>query len=166
MHIDLADYAHIDYKQDIRSLPQFKNESVDLIYCSHALQYFDRFEAYAALNEWRRVLREGGTLRLAVSDFEAIVKIYMEKKMLEARGILGPLYGRMQLENGCVLYHKTVYDFASLRTLLEVVGFRNVRRYDWRKTIHKDYDDFSQAYIPHLDKDEGLLVSLNVEADK
>ena len=44
--------------------------------------------------------------------------------------------------------------------------FVNVRRYDWRQTIHKDYDDHSQAYYPHMDKENGLLMSLNVEADK
>jgi hypothetical protein len=46
------------------------------------------------------------------------------------------------------------------------VGFKNVHRYDWRQTIHKDYDDFSQAYIPHMDKEHGILISLNVEAEK
>jgi len=64
------------------------------------------------------------------------------------------------------IYHRTVYDFESLRSVLESVGFKNVRRYDWRQTIHKDYDDYSQAYIPHMDKENGLLISLNVEADK
>ena len=39
-------------------------------------------------------------------------------------------------------------------------------RYDWRQTLHKDHDDFSQAYVPHMDKEKGLLISLNVEADK
>jgi hypothetical protein len=53
-----------------------------------------------------------------------------------------------------------------LRETLEIAGFTNVRRYDWRQTVHKDHDDFSQAYIPHMDKENGLLISLNVEADK
>ena len=41
-----------------------------------------------------------------------------------------------------------------------------MRTYDWEKTIHKDYDDYSQAYIPHMQKDTGLMMSLNVEAIK
>jgi hypothetical protein len=28
----------------------------------------------------------------------------------------------------------------------------------------KDYDDFSQAYIPHMDNEKVLLISFNVEA--
>jgi len=170
IHIDLADYPHIDYRRDISDLSIFPNESVDLIYCCHALQYFDRDEAREkVLPEWYRVLKHGGILRLAVPDFEAIVKVYLKYKDLDHRGILGPLYGKMVVntpEGKRVIYHKTVYDFNSLKKLLELVGFQNVHRYDWRKTIHKDYDDFSQAYIPHMDKEHGILISLNVEAEK
>lgn len=64
------------------------------------------------------------------------------------------------------MYHKTTYTFSSLREMLESEGFGNVRRYDWRQTIHKDYDDHSQAYYPHMDKENGILISLNVEATK
>ena len=83
--------------------------------------------------------------------------------------ILGPLFGQMNINsNGedITLYHKTTYNFDSLSSLLEDNGFSNVVRYDWRNTIHKDYDDHSQAYYPHMDKDNGILLSLNVEAIK
>ena len=169
IHIDLADYDHIDYKQNINDLSMFQDNTVDLIYCSHTLEYFDRIEAVQVLKEWHRVLKKGGILRLAVPDFNAIVKVYRKYKDLEARGILGPLYGRMVVkteEGEKILFHKTAYDFKSLKKLLESVGFHTVRRYDWRKTIHKDYDDYSQSYIPHMDKEHGILISLNVEATK
>ncbi len=39
---------------------------------------------------------------------------------------------------------------------LEFSGFDMVKRYDWQKTIHKDYDDHSQAYYPHMDKENGI----------
>ena len=170
VQIDLADYPHIDYKRDISDLSIFDSESTDLIYCCHAFEYFDREDARKiVLPEWYRVLKRGGICRLAVPDFEAIVSLYLRNKNLEQRGILGPLYGRMVV-NGPgspkLIYHKTVYDFDSLRNLLESAGFKNVRRYDWRETTHRDYDDFSQAYIPHMDKEHGTLISLNVEAEK
>lgn len=65
-----------------------------------------------------------------------------------------------------MIYHKTVWNFTLLSEFLQSNGFSDVRRYDWRKTIHKDYDDHSQAYYPHLDKENGILISLNVEATK
>ncbi len=167
VHIDLADFPHIDHKHDIRTLPMFEESSADLAYASHVLEYFDRFEAKEVLSEWRRVLKPGGTIRLAVPDFEALTKVYQQYTNLDL--ILGPLYGRIVIETPqrkIVTYHKTVYDFVSLKSLLEETGFTNVHRYDWRQTIHKDHDDFSQAYIPHMNKEQGLLISLNIEATR
>ena len=45
-------------------------------------------------------------------------------------------------------------------------GFSEVRPWDWRTTEHGALDDYSQAYLPHLDKENGMLVSLNLEAVK
>lgn len=165
VHIDMVDFPHIDYRQDISDLKMFENNSIDLIYCSHALQYFDRKEGREVLKEWYRVLKRNGILRLAVPDFEAIVKVYLKYKNLDHRGILGPLYGKMNA-NSKYIYHKTVYDSNSLKKLLEDVGFRDIHRYDWRETIQKDYDDYSRSYIPHMNFEHGILISLNVEAIK
>ena len=167
VHVDLDTFPHIDYQSDVAHLPMFEDESVDLIYSSHTLEYFDRFEVQEVLKEWRRVLRRGGVLRLAVPDFEALVKVYQQYGDLSK--IVGPLYGRIIVktsEGEKAVYHKTVYDFRALKEVLALAGFRNVHRYDWRNTVHKDYDDFSQAYIPHMDKEHGLLISLNVEGER
>jgi predicted SAM-dependent methyltransferase len=117
--------------------------------------------------EWNRVLKSGGVLRLAVPDFDSLVKVYQKTGKIEK--ILGPLYGQMDIQTALgqeTLYHRTVYNFDSLSMLLNNNGFENVKRYDWQTTVHKDYDDHSQAYFPHMDKENGILVSLNVEAVK
>ena len=167
IHIDLDDFPHIDYRHAIDALPMFADGSVDLIYCCGALQYFDRAQALEALVEWRRVLKPGSLLRLSVPDFEALNAVYGESGEIDE--MLGPLYGRIEirsLDAVAVLYHRTAYDYKSLERLCLQAGFRSCQRYDWRQTIHKDYDDFSQAYKPHMDKQHGRLVSLNVEAVK
>lgn len=167
VNIDLCDMPHIDYKTSVDKLPMIESGSVDLIYSSHNFEYFDRVEAVEVLKEWNRVLKTGGLLRLAVPDFDSLIDVY--KLSGDINKILGPLYGRMVIDtkNGQkTLYHKTVYNFDSLKNILESSGFDMVKRYDWQKTIHKDYDDHSQAYYPHMDKENGILVSLNVEAIK
>jgi len=168
IHVDLCDLPHIDHCHSVEKLPMFEDDAAELIYASHVLEYFDREAAEAVLDEWRRVLAPGGILRLAVPDFPALAKVYEQTGELQR--LLGPLYGRMQVVCGAepprTIYHRTVYDFPSLRQLLEKAGFDNVHRYDWRETIHKDYDDHSQAYFPHMDKEHGLHLSLNVEATK
>ena len=79
--------------------------------------------------------------------------------------MLGPLYGKMEMD-GSFIYHKTTYDFYSLSVLLNSLGFEDIRLYDWRKTEHCQFDDHSQAYFPHMDKENGTLISLNVECNK
>ena len=71
-HIDGGDYPHLDSK-DILNLP-YKDDTVDLIYASHVLEYFDIVEVKEVLREWRRVLKPGGELRIAVPDFEMMNK--------------------------------------------------------------------------------------------
>lgn len=161
IHVDLADYPHIDYKQDISDLSMFEDNAVDVIYACHVLEHFKRYETERVLTEWCRVLKPKGILRVAVPDFEAIVKAYEKYEDMEL--IMGLLYGGQDYEYN---FHYVAFDFKYLEKSLKKVGFKNVYRYDWRKTIHKDYDDFSQAYIPHMDNEHGILMSLNVEAEK
>jgi SAM-dependent methyltransferase len=167
VHIDLDDFPHLDYRSSIDRLPMFADETVDLIYCSHALPYFDRVEALDVVKEWRRVLKPGSVLRLSVPDFAALARLYQETGDLTK--VVGPLFGRMPIEataGGQYIFHKTTYDRVSLESLLREAGFRDFRLYDWRTTVHKDYDDFSQAYYPHMDKEHGLQISLNMEATR
>lgn len=142
----------------------FADNSVDVIYASHILEYFSKLEAVDVLKEWNRVLVQGGLLRLAVPDFAALVKAYNDGYVMPA--LLGPLYGRMEVNPGEVLYHRHTYDLEYLHSLLADCHFIDVHRYDWRETEHSDMDDWSQSYLPHMDKDHGLLISLNVECNK
>lgn len=162
-HADLAEFDHVDYQRDVRDLSCFGDNSADLIYACHVLEYFDLQEAVGVLKEWQRVLKPGGILRLAVPHFEALTRVYCQAGALAK--ILGPLYGRMSMGNK-IIYHRTVYDFESLTYLLRVVGFRGIHCWDWRETEHSEVDDCSQAYWPHMDKENGILISLNVEAQK
>ena len=164
IHIDGGDFPHLDY-HNITDLNQFENESVDLIYCCHCFEYFNRDEAVIVLKEWRRVLKFGGILRLAVPDFESLVKLYYDTKEIPLEGLIGPLFGKWDM-NGETIYHRTTYDFNSLSNLLINCGFSDVKRYDWRETEHAMFDDHSQAYIPHMQKETGTLISLNIEATK
>lgn len=165
VHIDLADYPHIDHRHDVRSLPMIADGSAELVYASHVLEYFDRSEVTDVLAEWSRVLGRGGVMRIAVPDFEALAAVYTRTRNLGL--IIGPMFGRWEVPGtGTTVYHRTTYDFGALSAVLESAGLANVRRYDWRQTVHKDYDDYSQSYIPHMDKAHGTLISLNVEATK
>ena len=179
VHIDGGNYPHVNY-HDVTSL-LYENDSVDLIYTSHMFEYFGPEEGLEVLHEWFRVLKKGGILRIAVPDFEAMAKLYAQGKF-PLQKFLGPIFGKMEMgmkggETGKIIYHKTTYDFQSLNEMLQTVGFKNIKRYDWKITSpHDKIDDHSQSYLPHedfiptkekpFDKENGYLISLNVEAEK
>tara|TARA_Y100000590_G_scaffold44633_1_gene47445 strand:- start:3402 stop:3938 length:537 start_codon:yes stop_codon:yes gene_type:complete len=162
IHIDGADYEHIDSKDIL--MKNYERESVELIYASHLIEYFDRKEIIPILKRWREILKLNGILRLAVPNFEIYAKLYVKEK-ISLDDSLGPLYGKMVMGNKTI-YHKTMYDYSSLKKTLQKVGMRNIRKYNWRKTSHSKFDDHSQAYFPHMDKENGTLMSLNMECIK
>ena len=162
VHIDGGDYEHLD--SDDIYLNDYKENSVDLIYASHVIEYFDREEVVPLLEGWRKVLKPNGVMRLAVPDFEVYANLYSSGEY-PLDNFLGVLYGKMPMGDETI-YHKTVYDFDSLKTLLESIGMREVKKYNWEDTEHSQFDDHSQAYLPHMDKENGTLMSLNVECIK
>ena len=160
-HIDALPYPHVDKVGSVDDLHGINSESVNLIYACHVLEHFPRNSANRVIKEWHRVLKKDSILRIAVPDFEAICSVYLSNHNIEE--IIGPVCGKQDHDHN---FHYVIYDFDSLSSLLKTCGFREVNRYDWRKTEHSDIDDFSQAYIPHMDKKSGTLISLNVEAIK
>ena len=154
IHIDGGKYPHVTHN-NVTKLP-FKDQTISVIYSSHLIAYFDRFQILDVLQEWHRVLEPGGILRVATPDFFRMIRMYNDSK-IKLDDIHGPLYGRMEMNGKCI-YHKTTYDYPSLTKFLMLAGFKNVRRYDHRQTEHAVFDDHAAAYL----KEE--LISLNVEA--
>jgi len=164
IHVDVVKFEHVDIITNIDNLFMVEDDSVDLIYACHVLEHFNRLKIKNVLLEWRRVLKPGGILRLAVPDFEKCGKLYTEGKVTlnEIHGLI--MGGQTYLYN----FHYTIFDFETLRNDLIEVGFKseNICKWNWRNTEHAHIDDFSQAYLPHMDKENGILMSLNVEAKK
>jgi predicted SAM-dependent methyltransferase len=160
IHIDGSNYEHI-HSHDIENLP-FEENTVDIIYASHVFEYFDRDYANVVLNKWKKYLKPGGVLRLAVPNFEVYANLYSKDK-ITLEQCLGPLYGKWKMTETETIYHKTTYDFLSLKKILENNGFKDVKYWNWNEVEHSGIDDYSQSYIPHMDKDHGTLMSLNVE---
>lgn len=161
-HLDERPLPHVDYCRPAEDLSCFEDGCADVIYASHLLEHYPRGETRSVLREWHRVLRVGGTLRVAVPDFQAIAEAYVVGDV-ELSNVLGPLIGRQDYPGN---FHYCIFDELTLRMELLGAGFYRPRRYDWRMTEHAHIDDYSQSYWPHMDKEHGRLLSLNMEAKK
>ena len=139
----------------------FKDGEADLIYLCHVLEHIEKRDISSFVECLYRKLRVGGTLRVSVPDFDSIVNYYNITKDVEPLQAL--LHGGHKYRED---YHFASYNLSKLTRLLVSFGFKGVKRYDWRQTEHFYIDDYSQSYLPHLDKQNGMLMSLNVEAIK
>ena len=61
----------------LRGIP-FEDNRFDLVYHSHVLEHFSKEEGDTFISECLRVLKPGGTLRIAVPDLERIAKEYLQ----------------------------------------------------------------------------------------
>ncbi|WP_199177560.1 methyltransferase domain-containing protein [Halobacteriovorax sp. DA5] len=161
INIDILETDAVDEIHNITDLSKFENNSIDEIYASHVLEHFSRNEVKNVLQEWTRVLKKGGIIRLAVPNFEAIVKVYLENKNLKE--LMGLLYGGQDNKYN---FHYVTFDFISIKEILTELQFKNINQYNWKDFLPNDFDDFSRAYLPHMDFDNGQLMSLNIIAEK
>ncbi len=162
VNIDARDFPGVDVPNaDVSDLNMIETASVDLIYACHVLEHLPRPRTFSTLLEWNRLLKPGGVLRVAVPDWDSTVRVYNETGDYE--NLLNWIYGGREYEENM---HHRQFTFAGLKTLLIEAGFKRVMRYDWQQTEHADVDDFSKAYIPHMEVESGVLMSLNLECVK
>lgn len=161
INVDIREEVSPDVVDDVFKLEKFADNSVDLIYASHVLEHADIKTAQQTLKNWFRALKSGGVLRLAVPDMERHFAHYFYYRDLDK--LKSALWGSQRHEFDV---HKSGWDEATIKRDLENVGFIFKGRYNWKQTEHFFIDDYSQAYYPHMDKENGMLMSLNVEAIK
>lgn len=133
----------------------FPDNSFDLVYSSHVLEHFKRAETQAVLDEWVRIVKPGGTLRISVPDFESLIRIYDISG--DIGNVIGPLMGGQSYDQN---FHYNLFDKNSLTNLLEIAGCEAVTSWDYKRTSHSRFSDYSQS------KTWEIPISLNLEARK
>jgi len=157
-NIDIRYLPGVDEVNNIRFLRNYKENSVDEIYACHVLEHFGRWEYKEVLKRWFEILKPGGYLRLAVPNFHSICLHY--NKTGDLNSLMGLLYGGQDYDEN---YHYITFDYNTLSKDLSNIGYSEISTWN-----EKNYpgDDFSKAYLPHMDKENGILMSLNLLAKK
>ena len=153
VNIDARADVGADLVADITNLAAFEDGSVQIIYACHVLEHIPRPQVAGVLAVWRKMLVPGGILRLAVPDFDAVARLYLNHVPMQR--LAGLLHGR---QNAAWNTHYAVYDWHLLCHLLSEAGFYGMRRWYPNEVHPAGYDDYSFAEI------DGVCVSLNVEA--
>lgn len=122
--IPLDGYENLDAKncRPIYPLSEFADESVDEVRASHVLEHFPNAEIGGVLKEWTRVLKPGGTLRIAVPDFEKVAVSYVNGNPSRLP-IHGYVMGGQVDEHD---FHKSLFDRESLEAEMRAVGLGRI----------------------------------------
>ena len=106
-----------------------EDDFADLVYASHILEHLDygnrHPSAYAALKEWWRILKPGGTLMVGVPDLEVLCELYLKGSTADRVMIMRMMMGGHLNEWD---YHYAGYDQNLLASYLSYSGFENIER--------------------------------------
>jgi predicted SAM-dependent methyltransferase len=138
-------YTPIDIKDGVEAgkLP-YADESVDEIYASHVLEHIPHARTALVLQEWRRVLKPGGVVRIGVPDFNKLKEQDFDAP--DGGWALHVLMGGHTDEHDI---HHIQFTFNGLANRLQQLGFEDVR----------EFKPFANDCTQHP-------MSLNVEAFK
>lgn len=160
-------YSFEDYLKKINSVRiihhdlsygiPIRTESVKYIFTSHFLEHITEETAKNLLNECFRVLKKGGLIRIIVPDFDEEIKELEEKiKSYRKNSDTKELqkYLTVPEHNSEFGFHKRIYNFEELKSILEKSGFKKVARKKSRQGNFLELDN--------LDLKDGLII----EAEK
>jgi predicted SAM-dependent methyltransferase len=153
----LPDAPGVDVVADLSEPLPFADGEADLIYVSHVLEHFATAAVPTLLSDWRRVLRTGGLLLVAVPDLDVIARVLVERAgwfTPPHQPWLGAIYGG-QKDN--YDFHKTGFNAPWLAALLRDADFGAVERVERFREIGAADTSFSP--LPF-----GVNVSLNMRA--
>jgi predicted SAM-dependent methyltransferase len=134
----------LDLNWDLRKPLPFPDNSVDFIFNEHFMEHLTVEEGQAALKDFKRVLKKGGVLRVAMPDLEMVVDDYLnvpikKNKVLKAFG-LEFIETRAELINMSFRWwgHKWLYDWEELDRRLKQAGFSKIKQGERLKSQHKE----------------------------
>ncbi len=161
INIDARPFAHVHIvTDDITSLTDFSNATVDLVYMCHILEHIKRNDLKDVLLEMKRVLKDGGILRLSVPDFDKLIDVYNDSGK-DINAISHQLMGGQDDEYNI---HYSVFDYQYLSGLLKEVGFHDVVSWDPDNCQYHNFKDRASRKINVNGKEH--MISLNLEAVK
>ena len=138
---DLEPGDGVDLPCDIRHGLPVPDDTFDCVVSIHVLEQLPYLELDATLRELRRVLKPGGTLRLAVPDLDRAIAAYRSG---DGRYFYVPdrdvttLGGKLSVQMTWYGSSRSLFTYDFLEELLGRTAFRAIRRCAFRETASGD----------------------------
>lgn len=113
-----SNLSNIDIIGDARKLP-FQDVSFDYILASDIIEHFPIKETTNILTEWKRVLKNNGTIELRMPNLKQICKKYIEG-LLDTKTTSWLLYGGQDYSGN---FHYVGFDREFFKSIASAIGF-------------------------------------------
>lgn len=154
--VDIDPAMRPDIVADICNLSPVADESCDEVVAGHVLEHVDWPDGFLALSEFARVLRRGGSVKIAVPDFGLLSRMLLSGgSAFHATGLIFGVGGRTHPFEK----HRYGYTAGMLIDILETLGFAD---FQW---WNSEIPDASNGWCHGPDM-ERIAISLNVRAVK
>lgn len=130
---------------DVSKRIPYDDGTVDKIYSSHLIEHIEKHRGEAVLREAFRVLKKNGIFRLVVPDLVFHAQRYL-KKISESDSLgrephdefLFNIYGGYLEKKRFGAWHRYMYDWPTLRVLLQEIGFSRIVRQSYQKSLDSE----------------------------
>ncbi len=139
INVDARPKQHVHLISEGFDLDQFADKAIEEIYMCHVLEHFSFKEAEALLMKLKVKLRNGGVIRISVPNIDRLIDIYMASN----RNLDKIKYALMGGQDYQFNYHKSVYNEAVLRGVLEKCGFIHVTTWEAQVDFGVELGDWS-----------------------
>src|SRR3990167_901070 len=117
INIDHGIYGGADMLFFVREGVPFQPEVVERIEAYEFLEHFNKHEVFNMLEDWRRVLINGGMVKISVPNMNGLI----EKYATDPKDAIDMIYGYEDNPG-----HKYGYTKESLQAIFEQHGFKNI----------------------------------------
>lgn len=115
--VDIRESCRPDYRCDLRILP-FGSKEFDIVFSSHTLEHFERGEIGKVLDEWIRIMKDDGELRMVLPNLEWAAQHIMNKEI--DNDVMNVLFGQQTYPEN---FHKCGFTPQTIEQLLAARGF-------------------------------------------
>jgi predicted SAM-dependent methyltransferase len=135
INVDIRDSVEADIIIDLEKIPYpYDSNSIDEILANDIVEHFSHKDVEEIVKEWRRILKNEGTLIIKTPDFENIINILKRDStfLRVTAALIGKpektwisiphwLYGAQDYSQN---FHKLIFTKIELKKFLEYVGFK------------------------------------------
>lgn len=156
------------------------DNSIDYIFLEHMFEHLSMKDAVCLLSESKRVLKEGGVIRITLPDMQFLLDLYsfpekyktylkweIEHFLPEVEELFPGEYPEVFVINNFYRDwgHQVIYDYKTLEMLLRKCGYKNLTRCEVGKSEHavlRNIEGHDTNTYPGLTKLESMIVEATV----